>query len=124
MKKRKRINNERKIKVLAEQIFSSKYRNEELYVKWRDSQNAIDSSYEEMSNYLNGLEQEGQDVMSMFRPMVSDDIEVNQIVFGHNRWGWYCHTIQEVYNKNDDWKAYCADDGCRYGLYEAYIFKD
>jgi len=32
-------------------------------------------------------------------------------------------TIEEVYRPNDDWKAFCADDGCRYGLHDLWVLK-
>jgi hypothetical protein len=31
------------------------------------------------------------------------------------------HIVEEVLYPNDDWKAYLADDGCRYGLDNAYV---
>jgi len=30
-------------------------------------------------------------------------------------------TIEEVLRPSDQWKAFCADDGCRYGLDGCYI---
>lgn len=32
-------------------------------------------------------------------------------------------TIDEVYSPNDEWKAFCADDGCRYGLRDLWVLK-
>lgn len=34
---------------------------------------------------------------------------------------WFWHIIQEVNYPDDDFKAYHADDGCRYGLRHAYV---
>ena len=35
--------------------------------------------------------------------------------------GWYWHEIAEVRYPSDDFKAYVADDGCRYGLHNAWV---
>jgi len=32
-------------------------------------------------------------------------------------------TIDEVLRPSDPWKAFCADDGCRYGLEDLYVLK-
>jgi len=32
-------------------------------------------------------------------------------------------TIDEVMKPDDQWKAFCADDGCRYGLNNLYVLK-
>lgn len=35
--------------------------------------------------------------------------------------GDYWHVVDEVLRPSDSYKAYCADDGCRYGLSNAYV---
>lgn len=34
---------------------------------------------------------------------------------------WYWKIVSAVYDPGDDFKAYCADDGCRYGLDRAFV---
>lgn len=36
--------------------------------------------------------------------------------------GWAI--VEEVYRPGDPWKAYCAHDGCRYGLDGAFVEDD
>ena len=35
----------------------------------------------------------------------------------------YRKKIEEVLHPSDPWKAFCADDGCRYGLQDLYVVK-
>ena len=35
--------------------------------------------------------------------------------------GWFWNTVDEVLRPNDEFKAYVADDGCRYGLHGAFV---
>ena len=35
--------------------------------------------------------------------------------------GNFWNIVDEVLRPNDPWKAYCAEDGCRYGLDGAFI---
>jgi len=35
--------------------------------------------------------------------------------------GKHWHEIIEVYRPDDDFKAYCGEDGCRYGLDGAFV---
>jgi hypothetical protein len=56
------------------------------------------------------------------RPAASDDIVVGQIVYhidGDD--GPFWNIVEEVLRPNDSFKAYCADDGCRYGLDGAWV---
>lgn len=54
----------------------------------------------------------------------SDIIESNIVYLIGDNGEMYKKTIIEVYNPNHDWKAFCANDGCRYGLYDLYVLKD
>lgn len=52
-----------------------------------------------------------------------EDIVVDAVLWYHieDDDDIYWKIVGEVYRPDDDWKAYCADDGCRYGLYEAFV---
>jgi hypothetical protein len=59
------------------------------------------------------------------RPATANDVQEGRIF-------WYFHDdkphfwciIEEVRYPGDDFKAFLADDGCRYGLKGAYVEKD
>ena len=64
---------------------------------------------------------------SNLRPATAEDIKVGaQIWYDHGGLPYfpsepYCMTVEEVLHPNDQWKAYTADDGCRYGMYGAMV---
>jgi len=62
--------------------------------------------------------------VGLFREATSNDIYEGNLVFllgdGNELHKRY---ISEVYNKTDNWKAFCANDGCRYGLDRLYVLK-
>lgn len=52
------------------------------------------------------------------------DIQKGNIIWHTNGDdGYFWQIISEVLNPNDKFKAYLAEDGCRYGLDDAYIEK-
>jgi hypothetical protein len=57
-------------------------------------------------------------------PAVASDLIEGNVIFGYGDDGLYCHTIEEVNYPNDDFKAYVADDGCRYGLLNRFKLKE
>ena len=64
------------------------------------------------------------DEIGLFRKATPSDIVENNIVFligdGNEM---HKMTIIEVLRPDDEWKAFCADDGCRYGLYDLWLLK-
>jgi hypothetical protein len=62
---------------------------------------------------------------AVLRPMTSSDVVVGQMVFlvcdMDNGLNIHVKIIHEVLHPDDPWKAYCANDGCRYGLEDAYV---
>jgi hypothetical protein len=58
-----------------------------------------------------------------FRKATPEDIVVGNTVYllgdGNEI---YTQTIEEVLRPDDQWKAYVADDGCRYGLDGLYVY--
>lgn len=80
--------------------------------------------YLSISESLNSWEKCGIEILDFLRPMTSDDVKVGTFVFGRGYDEWYCHMVEEIMSPEDDWKAYCADDGCISGLHESYVLKD
>jgi hypothetical protein len=35
--------------------------------------------------------------------------------------GWFWNVVEEVISPGDEFKAYVADDGCRYGMFRAFV---
>lgn len=63
--------------------------------------------------------------IGLFRTAKASDIIIGKIVYLiGDRDEMHKKIIQEVYNPNDDFKAFIADDGCRYGLYDLYILNN
>jgi hypothetical protein len=62
---------------------------------------------------------------TQLRPARAADIRAGLIVW-HDRpadcGGWYWHVVEEPLHYGDEFKAYCADDGCRYGLDGAWVY--
>ena len=55
--------------------------------------------------------------------MEPEDVKVDTWYCGDNG-EIYWHQIEEVLRPNDPWKAFSADDGCRYGYENHYVIKD
>lgn len=58
------------------------------------------------------------------RPATPEDIRVGAVIWhvmDREDGGDYWHIIKEVQYPDDLFKAYIADDGCRYGLDRAYV---
>lgn len=58
------------------------------------------------------------------RPAWARDIKVGAVIWherGKRFGGDYWHVVDEVRHPEDSFKAYVADDGCRYGLDGAYV---
>lgn len=62
--------------------------------------------------------------IGLFRPAKSQDIVVGKVVYLVGDGDiMYRKVIEEVLCPDDIWKAFCADDGCRYGLEDLYVLK-
>lgn len=56
------------------------------------------------------------------RRAVADDIAIDAVIYhsgGDD--GWFWHVVEEPLHYGDDFKAYVAEDGCRYGLHDAWV---
>ena len=64
------------------------------------------------------------EAIGVFRKAKPEDIVEGGVVFlvGDGE-EMHKKTIEEVYNKNDEWKAFGATDGCIYGLYDLWVLK-
>lgn len=52
----------------------------------------------------------------------AEDIRPGLLVWHDNGdYGWFWHVVREPLHYGDAFKAYCADDGCRYGLDGAWV---
>lgn len=59
------------------------------------------------------------------RRATEQDVVVGAVIWHQDRTGgWYWHEVEEVLHPSDDFKAYTADDGCRYGLHNAWVEMD
>jgi hypothetical protein len=61
--------------------------------------------------------------MRMLRPATSADIVCGQVIYYPERANPYWQIVEDVLHPNDPFKAYVADDGCRYGLDGAFVRK-
>jgi hypothetical protein len=60
--------------------------------------------------------------LDQLRRAQADDIRRGLIVWHDNGdSGWFWHVVSEPRHYGDDFKAYFADDGCRYGLRGAWV---
>lgn len=57
-------------------------------------------------------------------PAHASDIKAGAIIWHeHEDYGWYWHVVDQERHYGDPFKAYVADDGCRYGLNGAWVSK-
>ncbi len=58
----------------------------------------------------------------IMRAAIKEDITLDNVVFIKGDDGQlHRKVIEEVLKPSDSFKGFCADDGCRYGLYECYV---
>ena len=62
------------------------------------------------------------DQIGLFKPATELDISVGNVVYliGDGNIMWR-KVIDEVLRPSDPYKAFCATDGCRYGLEDLYV---
>lgn len=73
-------------------------------------------------------------IMKRARPATSEDIKVGaelwqrvhqtNVGYSHVRPRWVLVAVQEVLDPSDQWKAFVAEDGCRYGLDDLFVMED
>ena len=61
----------------------------------------------------------------ILRPMTPGDVVSGDIyILDGDFDSYYVGTIDEVIFPDDPWKAFCSDDGCRYGLSGCFVIKE
>ena len=58
-----------------------------------------------------------------YRPAVADDIQIGVMVYLKIEEGHVPLLIDELLHYGAPYKAFCADDGCRYGLDRLFIME-
>lgn len=94
----------------------------EEYLKIKEEQNAIIKLAEDKISDARDKADRAKPPIKLLRRAKAEDIRPGLIVWhdcGENNWVW--HVIYEPRHYGDDWKAYVADDGCRYGLHGAWV---
>lgn len=93
------------------------------FLKIRDEQYKIIESSHAIINKARD-DARKSDLPNNLRPATPRDIIVGAIIwyprFSESKW----LIVDEVLHPNDNWKAFCADDGCRYGLDGAFVEDD
>ena len=90
---------------------------------WLDSEKELSNARLRMDEALEKAEEEVE-LPANIRRAIASDIKQGAIIW-YPRWkeedGRCWNIVEEVLRASDDWKAYCAQDGCRYGLDGAFI---
>lgn len=67
-------------------------------------------------------EAEGAELPIPIRFATPEDITPGTVIWHlHGDYGPFWNIVEEVINPNDQWKAYYGEDGCRYGLDDAWV---
>ena len=91
------------------------------YLKIRNEQRAIIAAAEEVISKAEKCARKCK-MPSNLRPATPSDIVEGQIIWHKNGDdGPFWNVVEEVLHPDDPFKAYYAEDGCRYGLDEAYV---
>ena len=95
------------------------------YLKIEIEQRAIIAAAQKKINAAREEAEKEKPPHDELRPARPEDIASGLIVW-HERaeeyGGWYWHIVEEPKHYGDAFKAYCADDGCRYGLDGAFVY--
>ncbi len=84
----------------------------------------LDAEISQLRQRINSAqaEAEGTDLPRTIRPTTPEDITQGAVIwYLCGDYGPYWNIVEEVINPNDQWKAYCGEDGCRYGLDDAWV---
>lgn len=95
------------------------------YLKIEAKQRAIIEAAEDVIFSARKKADKAKPPRSKLRLALARDIRIGLIVWHNNGDdGWFWHVVDEPMHFGDDFKAYIADDGCRYGLRGAWVMKD
>ncbi len=92
---------------------------------YRDEKDRVEKHYmQELERILALQERVKMPNIQETREATPRDIVLNNIIFYYEQDGeQYWKIIKEIISPNDSFKAYCAEDGCRYGLDGARVRK-
>jgi hypothetical protein len=81
--------------------------------KVKEARDVADQAYEDAAHHAA--------LPARLRPAKASDIVEGAVLWypalDECKWA----AVEEVYRPSDPWKAYCAHDGCRYGLDGAFV---
>ena len=60
------------------------------------------------------------------QPLKSEDLKEGVVIVGIGDYGYFCRVVEEVVSTDESyiWKAFIADDGCRYGFNKMFTIKN
>lgn len=99
-----------------------------LIQNWIDAEKKVETAYK-IAQIMHGRAAEAP-LPNKLRPAEPKDIiegailwypEHRQASDGEDEALPYWKLVGEVLRPNDEWKTYCAEDGCRYGLDGAFV---
>lgn len=97
----------------------------EEYLNIEDEQQAIIEAAQKVISAARAKADKAKPPKDELRRALARDIRPGLIVWhddGDD--GWFWHVVDEPQHYGDDFKAYVADDGCRYGLRGAWVMID
>jgi len=95
------------------------------YLKIKAEQRAIIDAAERVVDAAREKVSKAKPPRAQLRRANAADIKPGLIVWHDNGdYGWFWHVVDEPAHYGDAFKAYVADDGCRYGLEGAWVYKE
>ena len=93
------------------------------YVKFEREQRRIIEAAEKAIRKARQAADQTPPPLDDLRKARAEDIKPGLVVWHENGdEGWFWNIVDEPLHYGDAYKAYCADDGCRYGLCGAWVY--
>ena len=95
------------------------------FLKIQREQYAIIDAAEKIISKAHEKVQKAKPPINELRKATADDLTRTGKIVWHDNGdeGWFWNVVQEPNHYGDSFKAYVADDGCRYGLDGAWVYK-
>lgn len=95
------------------------------YIAIAEEQQAIIDKAEQIIEVAREAADKAKPPKSDLRRAQANDLTQPGTVVWHDNGdeGWFWNVVEEPLHYGDAFKAYCADDGCRYGLDGAWVYK-
>lgn len=95
------------------------------YIKFEDEQRAIIEGCEDRIFKARQKADKAKPPKRELRKAEPHDLTKQGTLVWHDNGdeGWFWNVVDEPLHFGDDFKAYVADDGCRYGLDGAWVLK-